>query len=89
MYKDRYWHQREFETVAALRDEAARAGQPLARLAIAWVLANPAVTAAIVGASRAEQLDDSLAAATLLLEPEIRSRLDALTTSYRMGDAAR
>lgn len=89
MYKDRYWHEREFETVAALRDEAARAGLPLARMAIAWVLANPAITSAIVGASRAAQLDDSLAAATLTLEPGLQGRLDALTASYRMGDAPR
>jgi aryl-alcohol dehydrogenase-like predicted oxidoreductase len=89
MYKDRYWHEREFDTVAALREEAARAGEPLTRMAIAWVLANPAITSAIVGASLAEQLDDSLAAASVTLDAATLKRLDELTAVYRLGDALR
>ena len=46
-----------------LRPLAAEAGMPLPQMAVAWVLANPAITAPIVGASRPEQLDDTLAAA--------------------------
>lgn len=89
MYRERYWNEREFAAVSALRDEAARIGQPLARLALAWVLANPGVTSAIIGASRAEQLDDSIAAATLTLDPDTVSRLDTLTAEFRRGDAPR
>jgi aryl-alcohol dehydrogenase-like predicted oxidoreductase len=40
------------------------------QVAIAWVLAQPGITSAIVGASKPEQLDDSLAAVHLTLEPE-------------------
>lgn len=41
---------------------AAEAGMSLVPLAVAWVLAHPAITAPIIGASRPEQLDDVLAA---------------------------
>ena len=43
-----------------LRPLADEAGMSLAALAVAWVLANPAITSPIIGASRPEQLDDSL-----------------------------
>ena len=56
MYQDRYWHEREFETVDELGQLADKAGTNLVTLAIAWVLANKAVTAPIIGASRPEQL---------------------------------
>jgi len=89
MYQSRYWHDREFETVAELRGVAEDEGVPLVTLAVAWVLAHPAVTAPIVGASRPDQLDASLAAAELTLSEELKSRLDEMTSGYRLGDAAR
>jgi aryl-alcohol dehydrogenase (NADP+) len=89
MYQDRYWHDREFETVEAIRKLADQAGVPLVTLSVAWVLANKAVTAPIIGASRPEQLDASLAAATYTLDADLKERLDDLTHDYRMGDAAR
>jgi aryl-alcohol dehydrogenase (NADP+) len=88
-YQDRYWHEREFDTVEALRPLAREAGMPLPQLAVAWVLANPAITAPIIGASRPEQLADTLAAATTTLAPDLKQRLDDLTVDYRRGDAAR
>ena len=44
-YQQRYWHEREFATVAALRGVAAEAGMNMATLAMRWVLSNPAITA--------------------------------------------
>jgi aryl-alcohol dehydrogenase (NADP+) len=88
-YQDRYWHEREFATVEALRPLAAEAGMPLARLAVAWVLAHPAVTAPIVGASRPAQLDDLVPAAATALDQPLLARLDALTREYRRGDDLR
>ncbi|HEX3490814.1 MAG TPA: aldo/keto reductase [Streptosporangiaceae bacterium] len=88
-YQDRYWHDREFDTVEELRGLAAQAGVSLVTLAVAWVLAGQAVTAPIIGASRPEQLDDSLAAAEYRLDPELRAQLDKITHDYRMGDAPR
>src|SRR5215468_9725408 len=75
-YQERYWHAREFETVEMLRPLAAEAGFSLARMAIAWVLAHPAVTAPIVGASRPDQLDDALAAVDKPLDGALKARLD-------------
>jgi len=88
-YQDRYWHDREFATVEQIGALAGEAGIEMVSLSVAWVLANPAVTAPIVGASRPEQLDASLAALETPLDPELKSRLDELTHEYRMGDAPR
>jgi aryl-alcohol dehydrogenase-like predicted oxidoreductase len=89
MYQERYWHGREFDTVEVLRGLAEQAGVSLVTLAVAWVLANPAVTAPIIGASRPEQLADSLAALDFTLDAELREQLDKVTHDYRMGDAPR
>jgi aryl-alcohol dehydrogenase (NADP+) len=88
-YQERYWREREFATVEALRPLAAEAGMPLARLAVAWTLAHPAITAPIIGASRPEQLDDILPATEKGLDGDLKSRLDELTQEYRWGDDIR
>src|SRR5919112_5998096 len=48
--------------VRALNEIAQRRGQSLAQMAVAWVLRDPRVTSALIGARNVEQLDDSLAA---------------------------
>ena len=89
MYQERYWHEREFDTVEQLRALADEAGASLVTLSVAWVLANKAITAPIIGASRAEQLDASLAAMEYSLDADLKRKLDEVTHEYRMGDAAR
>lgn len=89
IYQDRYWHDREFDTVDELRELAGQVGVNLVTLSVAWVMANQAVTAPIIGASRPEQLDASLAAAELVLDDDLKQRLDDRTHQYRMGDAPR
>ena len=89
IYQDRYWHDREFDTVDALQHLARNAGVGLVTLSVAWVLANRAITAPIIGASRPEQLDDSLAAVDYKLDVDLKRQLDELTHEYRMGDAPR
>jgi aryl-alcohol dehydrogenase-like predicted oxidoreductase len=89
LYQERYWHDREFGTVEALRKLAGKAGVSLVTLSVAWVLANKAVTAPIIGASRPEQLDASLAAVGYALDPDLKRQMDDLTYEYRMGDAPR
>ena len=89
MYTERYWHDREWDTVDAFVKMAGQAGLEPATLAMAWVIANPVVTASIIGASRPEQLDAILAAAELKLDPALKAALDDLTHEFRMGDAAR
>jgi aryl-alcohol dehydrogenase (NADP+) len=88
-YQNRYWHDQEFATVEELRKIAEREGVPLVTLAVAWVLAHPAVTAPIIGASRPDQLEASLAAAEFTVSTELKDELDGATRSYRLGDAAR
>src|SRR5271168_5294869 len=88
-YRARYWHQREFVTIGKLREIAGERGEALPKLAIAWILANPAITSVILGASRTEQLTDTLAAADYSLEPELKVKLDDLSAEYRRGDAVR
>ncbi|MZG13397.1 L-glyceraldehyde 3-phosphate reductase, partial [Streptomyces sp. SID5914] len=50
----------------ALNDIAARRGQSLAQLALAWALRDPRVTSLVIGASRPEQLEENVAALTNL-----------------------
>lgn len=88
-YKERYWHDREFDTVEQLMPIAKEAGVSLVTLSVAWVLANAAVTAPIIGASRPDQLEASLEAAEFTMDGELKATLDELTHEYRMGDAPR
>lgn len=89
-YQERYWNQREFETVEALWSVAEEAGMSMATMAMSWVLANPAITAPILGASRPEQLADSLAAlGNRAMPSDLKARLDDLTLEWRAVDAER
>ncbi|MGH8709614.1 MAG: aldo/keto reductase [Burkholderiales bacterium] len=88
-YTERYWKEREFDTVEAFVKLAKEAGLDPATLAVAWVLAHRAVASPLLGASRPEQLQASVAAAELKLDPALKAKLDELSHEYRMGDAAR
>jgi aryl-alcohol dehydrogenase (NADP+) len=89
-YQARYWNEREFETIEGLRGLGNESGMSMATMAVSWVLANPAITAPIVGASRPEQLADSLAAAEAgPMAGDLKLRLDELTHGWRAVDAER
>jgi aryl-alcohol dehydrogenase-like predicted oxidoreductase len=62
--------------VQQLKPVADEAGLTLAQLAIAWTLQNPGVSAAIVGATRPEQVRDNAGAAGVRLDPELMTRID-------------
>jgi aryl-alcohol dehydrogenase-like predicted oxidoreductase len=81
-----FWHQEVFDTVEQLRSVADAAGRPMAELAMAWILANPAVTAPIVGADEPAHLDAAIRAADNPLEPDVKEQLDELTVRYRATD---
>jgi 1-deoxyxylulose-5-phosphate synthase len=89
MYQERYWHERQFDSVQELRPLAEETGMTLAQLAVAWMLAHPAITAPIVGASRPEQLADAVRAVTTPLDADLKARLDEMTAEYRRGDSPR
>jgi len=89
-YQERYWHDREFDTVDALRGLSNEAGMSMASMAVSWVLSNPAITAPIVGASKPEQLKDSLDAAERgPLPADLKAKLDDITNEWRAVDAER
>jgi aryl-alcohol dehydrogenase (NADP+) len=85
--RNMYWHEAELRAVDQLSDLAAAAGLALPTLAIGWVLAQQAITAPIVGASRADQLGPTLAAAETPLPEDVVRRADEITRVFRRGDA--
>jgi aryl-alcohol dehydrogenase-like predicted oxidoreductase len=85
VYRERYWNQQRFESVERMKTLAAEIGEPLAKLAIAWALTNPTITSAILGASRPDQLTDTLGAVDLELPDELKTKLDDITDQYRWG----
>ena len=89
IYQDRYWHEGMFDTVDQLRALALEAGLDLVTMSLAWVMAHPAITAPIVGASRPEHIAPALAAESVALPADLKARLDDLTSQYRRGDAVR
>jgi aryl-alcohol dehydrogenase-like predicted oxidoreductase len=86
-YHARYWHEREFETVARVQEIAKQHGTAITTLSVAWVLANPAITSVILGASRVEHLTDTLAAADCKLDSALKETLDEVSIEFRRGDA--
>src|SRR6478609_9651602 len=86
-YQDRYWHENVFDTVDQLVKIADRAGMPLPTLAVAWTLQHPAITSPIVGASRPDQLDATVAAVDTPLDADLVETLNEVTAAYRRGDA--
>jgi 1-deoxyxylulose-5-phosphate synthase len=88
-YQERYWHDRMFKVVEELRPVAESAGVSMTTMAVQWVLANPAITSPIIGASRPEHLKDSVAAVGAPLDAAIKAQLDELTHEFRFGDNAR
>jgi 1-deoxyxylulose-5-phosphate synthase len=88
-YQDRYWHERELASVDAIKKVVKEADQNITTVAVQWVLANPAITSAIIGASKPEQLTDTLIATERPIDAQLKKRLDELTAEYRRGDANR
>ncbi len=78
MYKHRYWHASQMEAVETLKKAAEERGLHLVSLAVAWVLAQPGVSTAIIGASRAEQLDANVAALEVEFDDELTQLCDAV-----------
>lgn len=68
--------------VQQLRPLADEAGLTMAQLAVAWVLQNPNVASALVGASRPEQVEDNVAAAGKKLDADLMKAIDDV-----LGDA--
>jgi aryl-alcohol dehydrogenase-like predicted oxidoreductase len=89
LYRDRYWHSAHFEAVSALKSFCDDRALDLASASVAWVLAQPGITSAIVGASRPEQLAATLAAADMTLDDETREAFDSVWWSLPRRPSSR
>ena len=69
------------EAVQHLKPLAAEAGCTLGQFALAWVLREPNVASAIVGASRPAQLDENAAASDLNVDPALFAKAEALVSA--------
>ena len=70
----------EIEKVRQLNEIAKERGQSMAQLALAWVLRNPGMTSALIGASKPEQITDSCGALENLdFSDDELKRIDAIT----------
>jgi aryl-alcohol dehydrogenase-like predicted oxidoreductase len=77
------------KAVQHLSPLAADAGLSLAQLAVAWVLQNPNVSAAIIGATRPQQVRENVKAAGVRLDPGLMSRIDEALGQVIARDPAR
>jgi aryl-alcohol dehydrogenase (NADP+) len=84
--KNMYYQDSDFDVVDRLTAVAQRRGLPNAQVALAWILAQPEVTAPIVGASKMKHLEDAIAAVDLKLdETEIRELEEAYRPHRVLG----
>ncbi len=77
------------ERVQRLRPIADEAGLSLAQLAVAWVLQNPNVSSAIIGASRPEQVTENVKAAGVTLDEATMAAIDDVVGDVAERDPAR
>jgi len=70
VYHKRYWQEAQFEAVQQLGEFFLPRNRSLVQVAVAWVLAQPEITSAIVGATSPEQLRQSISATEITLEEE-------------------
>jgi aryl-alcohol dehydrogenase-like predicted oxidoreductase len=73
----RFMEDETLEATQRLKPVAEAAGLSMAQLALAWVLRQPNVASAIIGASRPEQVHDNAAAAGVTLSPDTLAAIDA------------
>jgi aryl-alcohol dehydrogenase-like predicted oxidoreductase len=80
--------QRKYEVVEALARVAEKAGVPPAHLALAFTVAHPAVTSAIIGPRTMDQLEDLLAGADVRLAPDVLDAIDEVVAPGTLLDEA-
>jgi aryl-alcohol dehydrogenase-like predicted oxidoreductase len=85
----RWLDDKVLEKVQRLKPLADEAGLSMAQLAVAWVLANPNVSSAIVGATRPEQVRDNAAAAGKKLDADLLKKIDEVLEGVVTTDPAK
>jgi aryl-alcohol dehydrogenase-like predicted oxidoreductase len=72
-----------FATLAAIADIAAQVGQPMERVALAWLMSRPSVASVLVGARNAAQMTANAQALHVRLQPAALAALDAATEELK------
>jgi len=84
----RFMDESILEAVQRLRPIAESAGVTMSQLAIAWVLAQPGISAAIIGASRPEQVAENVAASGVTLDAQTLAAIDTALGDVVVRDPA-
>lgn len=74
---DVFFSERNFRVVERLRAKAAQLDLPMVRLALAWAMTHPDVTAVLIGARATDHIDNALAARDMRLDPDLRAEMSA------------
>jgi aryl-alcohol dehydrogenase-like predicted oxidoreductase len=75
----RYWHNRGFKIVDAVKKEAKKLGWTPAQVSLSWLLYNKNVTAVIIGARQPEQIEDTIKVGELDIPEEVWKRIDKVS----------
>jgi 1-deoxyxylulose-5-phosphate synthase len=78
-----YWSPANFQAVAKLKKVAEDRGRSLVQFALAWIINNPVVSSAVVGASSAKQLEDNVKAVDIKLSDEEKKACDEVWKELR------
>ena len=78
-----YWSPANFKAVAELKKIAEDHGRSLVQFSLAWIINNPVISSAIVGASTAKQLEDNVQAVDIKLTDEEKKACDAVWQELR------
>lgn len=76
-------NEKDFETVEQLQSVAHEVGIPLHKLAIAWILKNPVITAPIIASSKIEQLEENCQITEVKISDDVYKRLNEITEDYK------
>jgi aryl-alcohol dehydrogenase-like predicted oxidoreductase len=72
--------EKNLEVIGQLKGIAARKGVSLPRLALAWVLSNPAVSVGVVGARDVHEIEDNVEAVEITLDRDDLAEIDQIMT---------
>jgi len=83
MYTDRYWNASSFEAVESFRALASKGGRDMAQMALAFILAKPAVTSVVIGATSMKHVQHNIAALDIALTEEEMAGCDEIWRKLR------
>lgn len=89
---DWMWKQDDklFDELEAIEGLAGEAGVPMSQFAMAWTLAQPAMSSLIIGVKTIEQVQDAIAAANVTISSELLAKVDTVSPPpWRLADPIR